>query len=121
VLEADVGSAMLCGDGETQRQMRFADQVAERLSATCPLGDFLLTAASMGGRRIFRRRSYYNLSAHDPGGSRTRDLRIKSPLLYQLSYRVGVRSNFASSNHLDNSRGERRAALSRQIVPELCP
>src|SRR6185437_778981 len=24
----------------------------------------------------------------DPGGSRTRDLRIKSPLLYQLSYRV---------------------------------
>src|SRR6185312_8447359 len=26
--------------------------------------------------------------ASDPGGSRTRDLRIKSPLLYQLSYRV---------------------------------
>jgi hypothetical protein len=25
---------------------------------------------------------------NDPGGSRTRDLRIKSPLLYQLSYRV---------------------------------
>ena len=29
-------------------------------------------------------------SASDPGGSRTRDLRIKSPLLYQLSYRVGL-------------------------------
>jgi hypothetical protein len=27
-------------------------------------------------------------SNDDPGGSRTRDLRIKSPLLYQLSYRV---------------------------------
>ena len=25
----------------------------------------------------------------DPSGFRTRDLRIKSPLLYQLSYRVG--------------------------------
>ncbi len=25
---------------------------------------------------------------NDPAGSRTRDLRIKSPLLYQLSYRV---------------------------------
>ena len=43
-------------------------------------------------------------SPHDPGGSRTRDLRIKSPLLYQLSYRVGVVSNFAWSNYLDNSR-----------------
>ncbi len=32
---------------------------------------------------------------NDPGGSRTRDLRIKSPLLYQLSYRVGDASNFA--------------------------
>src|SRR5689334_1736906 len=28
------------------------------------------------------------LSRYDPGGSRTHDLRIKSPLLYQLSYRV---------------------------------
>ncbi len=28
------------------------------------------------------------LICNDPGGSRTRDLRIKSPLLYQLSYRV---------------------------------
>ncbi len=28
------------------------------------------------------------LCLNDPGGSRTRDLRIKSPLLYQLSYRV---------------------------------
>ena len=27
-------------------------------------------------------------SFNDPGGSRTHDLRIKSPLLYQLSYRV---------------------------------
>ena len=27
-------------------------------------------------------------AASDPGGDRTLDLRIKSPLLYQLSYRV---------------------------------
>ena len=37
--------------------------------------------------------NYHYLSmratASDPGGDRTRDLRIKSPLLYQLSYRVG--------------------------------
>ncbi|SUZ86917.1 uncharacterized protein METZ01_LOCUS39771, partial [marine metagenome] len=26
--------------------------------------------------------------ANEPGGSRTHDLRIKSPLLYQLSYRL---------------------------------
>lgn len=35
--------------------------------------------------------SISSISSHnDPGGSRTRDLRIKSPLLYQLSYRVSV-------------------------------
>ena len=28
------------------------------------------------------------LAIHEPGGSRTHDLRIKSPLLYQLSYRL---------------------------------
>jgi hypothetical protein len=33
---------------------------------------------------------------NDPGGSRTRDLRIKSPLLYQLSYRV---SCFCRTNY----------------------
>jgi hypothetical protein len=27
---------------------------------------------------------------HVPAGARTRDLRIKSPLLYQLSYRDGI-------------------------------
>ena len=26
---------------------------------------------------------------NDPGGDRTHDLRLKRPLLYQLSYRVG--------------------------------
>src|SRR2546423_1077140 len=30
------------------------------------------------------------LGMSDPGGFRTHDLRIKSPLLYQLSYRVGL-------------------------------
>ena len=29
------------------------------------------------------------LMRNDPAGARTQDLRIKSPLLYQLSYRVG--------------------------------
>ena len=38
--------------------------------------------------REARRRKMSN--CNDPGGSRTRDLRIKSPLLYQLSYRVYV-------------------------------
>ena len=37
------------------------------------------------------------LAVNDPGGSRTRDLRIKSPLLYQLSYRVGLRNVFGES------------------------
>ena len=32
--------------------------------------------------------TYDDTAFNDPGGSRTRDLRIKSPLLYQLSYRV---------------------------------
>jgi hypothetical protein len=40
---------------------------------------------------------------NDPGGSRTRDLRIKSPLLYQLSYRVGDGSKFAQRVCGDNS------------------
>jgi hypothetical protein len=31
----------------------------------------------------------FGFAMSDPGGFRTHDLRIKSPLLYQLSYRVG--------------------------------
>jgi hypothetical protein len=90
----NVDSVMLrCGDGETQRQVRFADtKWPERLSATVFWGR---TAASMGGRRVSIVDSYQRLTPHDPGGSRTRDLRIKSPLLYQLSYRVGDRTKFA--------------------------
>ena len=30
-----------------------------------------------------------DIKRYDPAGARTQDLRIKSPLLYQLSYRVG--------------------------------
>src|SRR5579885_595721 len=37
-----------------------------------------------------RRHVCCSLPVYDPGGSRTRDLRIKSPLLYQLSYRVEI-------------------------------
>ena len=84
MLEADVGSAMLRGDGETQRQMRFADQAAERLSATCPLGDFFANGRLVGRPSHFRSGSRPNNLPHDPGGSRTRDLRIKranSPLM----------------------------------------
>ena len=57
---------------------------------------------------------------NDPGGSRTRDLRIKSPLLYQLSYRVGDVSNFTCWNHLDNSLRDRSGLIIRRIVLELC-
>ena len=68
-----------------------ADAVAE-FAANAEIQDdqFLReTAASMGGRRVFRRKVLPTTYPHDPGGSRTHDLRIKSPLLYQLSYRVG--------------------------------
>ena len=42
-----------------------------------------------GGRRAIILRSTSAIcSLHDRGGDRTHDLRIKSPLLYQLSYRV---------------------------------
>ena len=34
-------------------------------------------------------RSEVAVKLNDPAGARTQDLRIKSPLLYQLSYRVG--------------------------------
>ena len=37
------------------------------------------------GYRILRKSL---LLLNEPGGSRTHDLRIKSPLLYQLSYRL---------------------------------
>ena len=45
---------------------------------------------------------------HDPGGSRTRDLRIKSPLLYQLSYRV-VALQTANSEQRNNTTKIERA------------
>ena len=34
-------------------------------------------------------RSEVAVKLNDPAGTRTQDLRIKSPLLYQLSYRIG--------------------------------
>ena len=52
-------------------------------SSTNPYG----TSTGHTVSRARAAKSLYNTS--DPGGSRTRDLRIKSPLLYQLSYRVG--------------------------------
>ena len=47
-----------------------------------------LTAAALPALNCL----YFN---NDPGGSRTRDLRIKSPLLYQLSYRVSPQDSRA--------------------------
>jgi hypothetical protein len=43
----------------------------------------------LGGRLIFVFHVPQPITWSDPSGFRTRDLRIKSPLLYQLSYRVG--------------------------------
>ena len=54
-------------------------------------GSIIQQLAQVAAQRGNRGRAY----VYDPGGSRTRDLRIKSPLLYQLSYRVGDLSNFA--------------------------
>jgi hypothetical protein len=45
--------------------------------------------------------------------------RIKSPLLYQLSYRVGDLSNFTCWNHLDNSLRHGSGLLIQQIVLKL--
>ena len=45
-------------------------------------------ATFTSGRSLCDVQSLQQLPMNDPGGSRTRDLRIKSPLLYQLSYRV---------------------------------
>src|SRR2546425_6588710 len=63
---------------------RAAAAQSRRRSAVVLMSLLNLTRVGAGrkrdGRRWLRR---------DPGGDRTRGLRIKSPLLYQLSYRVG--------------------------------
>ena len=51
---------------------------------------------------------------NDPGGFRTHDLRIKSPLLYQLSYRVGS-GNLAGSNARRDSEMRCRLDKSRAV------
>ena len=53
--------------------------------------------AEGSGAAAAQSRRFENCAAikrYDPGGSRTRDLRIKSPLLYQLSYRVGALARY---------------------------
>ena len=55
---------------------------ARRVSAGSPAIGVSRAASCLTTMRVLR--------AHDPGGARTRALRIKSPLLYQLSYRVCV-------------------------------
>lgn len=49
----------------------------------------------------------------DPVGTRTRDLRIKSPLLYQLSYRVSDSPSF----HGPNGSGKGRTNESSKLSP----
>ena len=55
---------------------------------------------------------------HDPGGSRTRDLRIKSPLLYQLSYRVSrrLRADEVETTHSSPPRHQSGAPGRRRPV-----
>ena len=55
-------------------------------------------AATRWGGRLFCTADVMSTCSNDPGGSRTRDLRIKSPLLYQLSYRVSIRYDYWESN-----------------------
>ena len=60
------------------------------------------------------------VTQNDPGGSRTRDLRIKSPLLYQLSYRVCPQnSRRVASRHLGCGRWRKgtRARACRLACP----
>ena len=54
-------------------------------------------------RLSHREATVANALVNDPGGSRTRDLRIKSPLLYQLSYRVWTQQRHANSDQQANS------------------
>src|SRR2546430_16900238 len=49
----------------------------------------VISASTKGSWRGGRRGDKRDVASHDPAGDRTQDLRIKSPLLYQLSYRVG--------------------------------
>ena len=60
--------------------------------------------------------SYQQLTPDDPGGSRTRDLRIKSPLLYQLSYRVEPQQRDKVS-HLG---AVQQAPVASQFEPPRC-
>src|SRR4051812_50088270 len=71
---------------------------------------FAAAAVEKWGRR--RRRGRARESADGPGGSRTRDLGIKSPLLYQLSYRPAAVYSVAamSKGYAEGSALEERLA-----------
>ena len=57
--------------------------------ATLPVIESLMSLEALQQKtKVAALRQNVSQQESDPGGSRTRDLRIKSPLLYQLSYRV---------------------------------
>lgn len=86
VRRLDIGEGQIrpCGRALLLRRERDGQQKSEQANTLA--GDSVTWS-------FLPERSPFALSAlhfhlDDPGGSRTRDLRIKSPLLYQLSYRV---------------------------------
>ena len=68
----------------------------------CVIGESKASADALNDprRNVAGRLAFTLFLPHnDPAGSRTRDLRIKSPLLYQLSYRVARNANALSSKN----------------------
>jgi serine/threonine protein kinase len=92
-------SAMPLMEGGSLRARLTRDRqlvIDDAVSIAQDLGEALQTAHAKGA--VHRDITHGMRSVNDPGGSRTRDLRIKSPLLYQLSYRVGGHNRGRTEN-----------------------
>ena len=105
---------VLHDDGQPVRPFAARCDTAGEQADRCPAGAMLIPLLPVGviaGRvRQLVERCPNPLAAGGPSGSRTHDLRIKSPLLCRLSYRPG--------SSLAGGRPVRRAAGS---APDACP
>ena len=66
--------------------------MANRTAPDGSVGGYLSLASADPAPFRSRQRGWIDPTFGEPGGSRTHDQRIKSPLLYQLSYRPGSRA-----------------------------